>query len=688
MLFRRFLGQFRMVHQMLIWLFLVAILPLLLISIINQWRAQQILQTELTQRIETIADFKVEQIESYLGEVQDDVTRLAQAPESVALITQFEMSDSDPAAREGRIAAFNQHVGTFMNSGSFYDLFLINPAGQIQYTILGEVDLGTNLNTGPFNDTQLALVFTAVSTSQTTHLSNFAYYEPSEQPAAFVAAPIMQDGQLMGVLAGQISNTFIHDVVLNSAGMGDTGETIVAMQIDDEVLFMAPTRFDPTAAFGRQVEIGAPEGIPVQNALLREAGNDLTIDYRGERVVAAWRYLPSLNWGLVVKIDASEAFAPMRDMTRQMIIVDGLILAGIVVIGILIARSYSLPLQQVTAVATAISKGNISQPVLADSNDEIGDLSRAFAQMTTYLTQATQQATLIAQGDFDRDVQIYGANDSLNTALQEMTLMLRQIRDVAQTVATGNLRTTLPVKGPNDQLAVSINEMIKRMQAISLQAQSIAQGDYSVNVQPRSKEDQLGQALQTMVNNLRQVTAESERQLWLANGRSGLNQQISNQLDLPSLARQVVSYLCRYLELPIGALYVNQGSVFQLMGSYAYQRRRGNQTQFPIGEGMVGQAALEKQMIWVSDLPDDYLQIQSASTASSPAHILLLPLLYEDNVEAVLEVGNFSDWPDETIHFLHAVSDTIALAIFLARHTVVDNHHPRSHQGDGERTTR
>src|SRR5262249_12954807 len=146
-------------------------------------------------------------------------------------------------------------------------------------------------------------------------------------------------------------------------------------------------KHDPAAAFRRRIPMGSTLAFALQEAAQGQQGQGLDLDYRGQQVMAAWRYLPALRWAMVVKIDASEAFAPIPKQRKPVLIVGSVTLLLVVVGALLVARSLSRPIVSLTRVVRLISGGDLQQTVPVVTNDEIGELSQAFNKMTADLRQ-------------------------------------------------------------------------------------------------------------------------------------------------------------------------------------------------------------------------------------------------------------------------------------------------------------
>jgi signal transduction histidine kinase/DNA-binding response OmpR family regulator/HAMP domain-containing protein len=241
--------------------------------------------------------------------------------------------------------------------------------------------------------------------------------------------------------------------------------------------------------------------------------------------------------------------------------------------------------------------------------------------------------------------------------------------NAANQISNGDVGQEVAVDSHDEtgDLAVAFKRMIAYLKEMAGVAGRVASGDLDVQVAPRSERDALGLAVRKMLADLRQVTRENEQRVWQAGGQVGLSDEMRGVMDVSLLARKVVTYLCRYLDAPIGALYLDDGNGLKLLGSYAYTRRKGLSDYFRLGEGLVGQAALEQQAIQVSSVPDDYIRVQSGLGEAAPGHILVLPFRYEDQVSGVLEVGTFADLDDVQLAFLQSVADSVAIGFHVAR---------------------
>jgi sigma-B regulation protein RsbU (phosphoserine phosphatase) len=273
------------------------------------------------------------------------------------------------------------------------------------------------LYTGPNKDTELARVFDRAKTLLVTEVSNFEYYAATNVPAVFIAAPVLQGGVAIGVVVLQMSNQEVYTVVNDYTGLGKTGETVVGSRGDHDVVFVTPLRHDPYAAFRRKVPLGSAIDVPLQQAAQGGQGYGMGTDYRAKQVMTAWKYLPSLRWAMVVKIDTDEAFAPIVKQRNAVFIVGSITLLLVVVGALLVARSISNPIVALTRAVRVIAGGNLQQAVPIVRHDEIGELGQAFNTMTADLQQS--YATLEQRVE-ERTTQLAQAHAEISTLNQRL----------------------------------------------------------------------------------------------------------------------------------------------------------------------------------------------------------------------------------------------------------------------------
>src|SRR3954464_3956496 len=153
-----------------------------------------------------------------------------------------------------------------------------------------------------------------------------------------------------------------------------------------------------------------------------------------------------------------------------------------------------------------------------------------------------------------------------------------------------------------------------------------------------------------MIRNLRETTRKNTEQDWLKTNLNRFTRLLQGQKDLMAVAKLVLSELAPVVSAQHGAFYLLDAEdgtpVLKLLGSYAFQKRKHLSNRFTPGEGLVGQCVLEKQRILLTEVPEDYVQIGSGLGAAPPRNLVVLPVLFEDEVKAVLELASFNQFTE------------------------------------------
>lgn len=300
----------------------------------------------------------------------------------------------------------------YLEKFGYYDIFLIdNKTGDIVYTVFKEVDFGTSLNDGKFAESNLASVYkSAVGSNDDNFVSIVDYkpYEPSyNAPAAFMASPIFDGEECIGVLAFQMPIQRIDEIMTNqqewkNVGLGESGETYL---VSEDYTLRNQSRFlieDRENYFKMIEEIGTPKetiekiksyhsGIGLQEvktegtkaALNGESNTKIFEDYRGVEVLSSYKPLEmeGLNWVIMSEIDKAEAFEPVTRLRDQIWFFFGVTILVIVIISFFVSRQIIKPVKSLTRTSRELARGNWDVEVKVDRKDEIGLLGLSFKSM-------------------------------------------------------------------------------------------------------------------------------------------------------------------------------------------------------------------------------------------------------------------------------------------------------------------
>ncbi len=190
-------------------------------------------------------------------------------------------------------------------------------------------------------------------------------------------------------------------------------------------------------------------------------------------------------------------------------------------------------------------------------------------------------------------------------------------------------------------------------------AERIAHGDLSLETRNGTG---ILESINEMAVQLKINSEKNARQLWLIQGVAGLNDVAREKANAGELASSVCNYLAKHLDVQMLAFYSVEEGVLKLAGSYAFEVQR-QKKMIEFGEGMVGQAALERTVISITDIPADYLQISSSLGSAQPRNIVVTPLTVGDQVLGVIEIGAFEKMSDDKLELLQLIQEPVAIML-------------------------
>ncbi len=584
----------KLFRKFLAWFLLIALVPLIYLSYSSYENARQSIEAEVLNHLISMADHEAAQISEFFIERESDIHAQTKNPLIIEgiekmneLFTKYGLNSASYLDEVEKIMPF---LSDLKKQLDLHDLFFISPIGDIVFTVAQEADLGNNLLTDAFKETELEKVFFSSLNQQITSMSQFKMYEPSNEPTTFIASPVLKSNKVLGILVFQLDPSKINALAQDYIGLGESGETVFAHLEGDYAVVVAPLRHDPLAAFKMKIKIGSTKGIAIQDAVKGNEDSGIIIDYRGVETLAAWKYIPKLNWGLVCKINTEEAFAQTKSLLNSTLLISIITILFVLICAVTISRSIVNPVISLNQSLGGIAKGEFPAKLNIKTRDEIGEINKSMGKVID-----------------------------------------------------------------------SFKEVVSR-------AEVIGSGDYRAEIALRSDKDELGIALQKMTGSLRTSKEENEKNDWLKTGQSELDNKMRGEQNIEKLCANIITFISKYIEAEIGTLYINDGNgLYHLKASYAYKARKNLSNEFKPGEGLIGQAALEKQSIILKNVPDDYIYVTSGLGERTPKNILVTPFIFNSGVTGVLEIGSFKDFTDTQMQFLEGISDGIAIAINSAQ---------------------
>jgi len=296
----------------------------------------------------------------------------------------------------------------------------------------------------------------------------------------------------------------------------------------------------------------------------------------------------------------------------------------------------------IAKVVTAVANGDLKQKLLVEAKGEIAELADTINSMTDTLATFADQVTTVArevgvEGKLGGQANVPGAagtwrdlTDNVNQLAANLTTQLRAIADVATAVTKGDLTRSIQVDAQGEVAFVKDN-------------------------------------INEMIGNLRDTTLRNNEQDWLKTNLAKFTRMLQGQKDLLTVGRMILSELAPVVSAQQGVFYImtntQEEPELKLLASYAYRERKDVNNRFKLGEGLVGQAALEKERILLTKVPDDYVRISSGLGEAPPTNIVVLPIVFEGQVKAVMELSSVERFNNTHHAFLDQLTESIGIVL-------------------------
>jgi HAMP domain-containing protein/signal transduction histidine kinase/CheY-like chemotaxis protein len=306
------------------------------------------------------------------------------------------------------------------------------------------------------------------------------------------------------------------------------------------------------------------------------------------------------------------------------------------------AASLTSQVRGIAKLVTAVANGDLKQKLVVETKGEISALADTINTMIETLATFGDQVTTVArevgvEGKLGGQARVPGAagvwrdlTANVNQLADNLTTQVRAIADVATAVTKGDLTRSIAVEAQGEvaELKDNINEMIR---------------------------------------NLRDTTRKNTEQDWLKTNLAKFSRMLQGQRDLAAVSQLILSDLAPLVNAHHGAFYVvdtaGEDQVLKLLASYAFQERKKVARVFRFGEGLAGQCAVERRMLVLHEVPRSYIRISSGLGDAPPRSLAILPVLFEGEIKAVLELATFDEFDQIRLTFLEQLAETIGIVL-------------------------
>ena len=318
-----------------------------------------------------------------------------------------------------------------------------------------------------------------------------------------------------------------------------------------------------------------------------------------------------------------------------------------------------------------------------DLTDNVNQLAD---NLTNQVRNIAEVTTAVAKGELSKKItvdargEILELKNTINTMVDQLSTFAAEVTRVAKEVGTeGKLGVQAQVQGVSgvwEGLTDNVNQLAgtltTQLRAISEVSQAVTQGDLtrSIAVEAEGEVAELKDTINQMIDNLAETTRVNNEQDWLNSNMARFTGMLQGERDLETVSRLIMSELTPLVGSQHGAFFMmespdGEGDDFELrlIATYGYKQRKNVPNRFKIGEALVGQAALEQKPILITQAPDDYVRISSGLGEGVPVNVIVLPVLFEDQVLAVVELASFQRFSSVQQSFLEQLAESIGVVL-------------------------
>lgn len=452
------------------WVVFASIVPVLVALLVSVYSSTNSLNTLNEERLVALRDTKQARLDELFDRYQNNTSAVANV-----VATNIHQLFSDD---------FHRLLTDLNRELDFYDIFIVDEAGDVIYTVAREADYQTNLVAGAYSNSGLGDVYRAVRSGKQFAAVDFAPYAPSNgDPAAFLAVPLKVDGK-QWMVATQMSIDGINQLMNLRSGMGESGETYL---VGADFRMRSNSFLDPVgrtiqASFAGTVANNGVDSDAVKLALAGESGVETIIDYNGNPVVSAYSPIDMYGhrWALLSEIDVSEAEQPIKELMTLNGIVLFLAVIGGIGVALIVTRAVMKP--------------------LGGEPEEMKQLMNQLAQGDLRLNVSQAEEGSLKQ--------------TLNTTASNLTVMIKDISDASSQLAATSEELSVVTEQSEQSLHVQNDELQQAVTAIHQMTTSITEvagSASSVSVSAADANQDCQQELQRIVQTVNTVSGLVEQ---------------------------------------------------------------------------------------------------------------------------------------------------------------------------------
>jgi len=632
--------------RLLIWFFVVSIVPLALIGIVGSALSTKTGNSAALRTVTYSFNQELKMVNNYFRRVKQFALLQSGESEVISFMQTLNtvFAASDPAvfvkSAEWKSLASMQdpYFQRVREIAGFQDVLLTDLSGNVLYSTLVRSDLGTNLISGKFANSQLGKTFKRVNEVKKLIITEFNGYEPAgNQQLFYIMVPIIpQSDSLIGYIGIQYSSESLEQILQAGNDLGSSaraffinaaGKTRLSSDLYNKQVSESENR--PDAKITSWIDY-------VKSRQFSQPFTDEITLIKNDDGKESLKYISAVEelnntgvpYALVQEIGPEDAFGYSTLINYIMIGMLIIITILVFITALVVTRRILIPINQLSEWANRVVLGDLSGAEIEERQDEIGMMTDSFTKVVASFHEVAEVNEAMSLGDFSKSVRI---------------------------------------RSDQDRMGISANAMLESINSVIAQTERISKGDYSSDILPRSEKDTLGKALFKMTRTLRETSREISDQDWLKSGMAEISILMSGEKSMADLTREITRFMVRYLDGQIGLCYLHEENTLKLVATYAFSDRKGNFSQLEIGEGLVGQAALEKEIILFNDVHENAPALNFSIDEKIPAHYIVAPIIFDKELIGVIQIGSVNPFTPLQRKYIEQVREPIAIGMNTAQ---------------------
>lgn len=506
---------------------------------------------------------------------------------------------------------FHKSFNNLLKAYNLYDIFMVDLKGNVIYTDFKEKDFATNLKNGVYSNTGLSRAYKKALELDEDEIAfeDFAPYEPSYNlPASFIATPIFVEGVKKGVLVFQMPVDIINSIMRFNGKFENAGlgKSGECYLVGSDYMMRSNSRFQKEIKDNIVQALGTTIG--VWEVKTTSTQNALILNNTGKGIIKNYRGKKVLS-----VYDVLDVFGKKW------------------------------------AIVAEISESEVLAPVYNLRNSII--IASVILLMLAII------------------ISFFIVNISV---VRPLKILEDKTRDIVN--GKGDLTKRLETNSKDEisKVSVHINSFIKQVQETIKQANTIAKGDFTHTIKIKSKNDELGIALSRMTNMLKANSIKAKNEIWFSDGIGEFSNQLTGIDNTVELSQKAITIASRYIDGSSGVVYIynKEKKELNLIASFAHTDKKKIFQSFKLGEGVVGQVALECKPILLKNIQNNEYKVQSGTTTTKANEVFVFQLIHNGELFGVAEIVSLHEFTSLHKDYLLKIANIFATALHLTSQNV------------------